>query len=92
MTHSTECTKQDLALVCLLVNLVPNGMSVELILKEYPLLDSEDIRQALQYAAVLANEKLSADWQPVVKYLADMALARGISCRFTRLAWRVSEE
>jgi uncharacterized protein (DUF433 family) len=42
----------------LLVNLVANGMSVEQILKEYPLLEAEDIRQALQYAAVLANEEL----------------------------------
>jgi uncharacterized protein (DUF433 family) len=44
--------------VSLLVNLVANGMSVEQILKEYPLLEADDIRQALQYAAVLANEEL----------------------------------
>lgn len=44
--------------VSLLVNLVANGMSVEQILKEYPLLEADDIRQALQYAAVLTNEEL----------------------------------
>lgn len=44
--------------VSLLVNLVANGMSVEQILKEYPLLEADDIRQALQYASVLANEEL----------------------------------
>ena len=42
--------------VSLLVNLVANGMSVEQILKEYPLLEADDVRQALQYAAVLTNE------------------------------------
>ncbi|WHZ16865.1 MAG: hypothetical protein OJF52_003715 [Nitrospira sp.] len=44
--------------VSLLVNLVANGMSVEQILKEYPLLEADDIRQALQYAAALTNEEL----------------------------------
>lgn len=44
--------------VSLLVNLVANGMSVDQILKEYPLLEADDIRQALQYVAVLANEEL----------------------------------
>ncbi len=44
--------------VSLLVNLVANGMSVEQILKEYPLLEADDIRQALQYASALTNEEL----------------------------------
>jgi uncharacterized protein (DUF433 family) len=44
--------------VSLIVNLVANGMSVEDILGEYPLLEAEDIRQALQYAASLANEEI----------------------------------
>ncbi|HEV7518456.1 MAG TPA: DUF433 domain-containing protein [Thermoanaerobaculia bacterium] len=33
-------------------------MSSEAILEEYPLLEPGDIRQALQYAAVLASEEL----------------------------------
>jgi uncharacterized protein (DUF433 family) len=44
--------------VSLIVNPVANGMSVAEILGEYPLLEAEDIRQALQYAASLANEEI----------------------------------
>jgi uncharacterized protein (DUF433 family) len=42
--------------VSLVVNLVANGMSIEDILREYPELEADDIRQALQYASALANE------------------------------------
>jgi uncharacterized protein (DUF433 family) len=41
--------------VSLVVNLVANGMSTEDIVREYPELEAEDIRQALQYASALAN-------------------------------------
>jgi uncharacterized protein (DUF433 family) len=44
--------------VSLLVNLVANGMSTEDIVREYPELGAEDIRQALQYASALANEEI----------------------------------
>ncbi|MBI4714963.1 MAG: DUF433 domain-containing protein [Nitrospirae bacterium] len=44
--------------VSLVVNLVANGMTTQEILKEYPDLEAEDIRQALQYAASLANEEI----------------------------------
>ena len=44
--------------VSLLVNLVANGMSTEDIIREYPELEAEDIRQALQYASALANEEI----------------------------------
>lgn len=44
--------------VSLPVDLVANDMSVEQILREYPLLEAADIRQALQYAAALTNEEL----------------------------------
>jgi uncharacterized protein (DUF433 family) len=44
--------------VSLVVNLVANGMATPEILREYPDLEAEDIRQALQYAASLANEEL----------------------------------
>ena len=44
--------------VALVVNLVANGMSTEDIIREYPDLESEDIRQALQYASALANEEI----------------------------------
>lgn len=44
--------------VALVVNLVANGMSAEEIIREYPELETEDIRQALQYASALANEEI----------------------------------
>jgi uncharacterized protein (DUF433 family) len=46
--------------VSLVVNLVANGMSTEEILAEYPALEAEDIREALQYVSALANEELHA--------------------------------
>lgn len=45
--------------VSLVVNLVANGMTPEEILSEYPSLEPEDIRQALQYAADLASEEIA---------------------------------
>jgi uncharacterized protein (DUF433 family) len=44
--------------VSLVVNLVANGMSTEDIVREYPELGAEDIRQALQYASALANDEI----------------------------------
>jgi uncharacterized protein (DUF433 family) len=44
--------------VALVVNLVANGMSTEEIISEYPELQSEDVRQALQYASALANDEI----------------------------------
>ena len=44
--------------VSLLLNLTANGMSPEEIVAEYPYLEVEDVRQALQYAAWLAEEAL----------------------------------
>ena len=42
--------------VSLVLNLVANGMSTEEITEEYPYLESEDVNQALRYAAWLAEE------------------------------------
>jgi len=42
--------------VSLIVNLVANGMSSEEIIEAYPYLEPDDIRQALRYAAWLAEE------------------------------------
>lgn len=44
--------------VSLIVNLVANGMSTDDVIREYPELEAEDIRQALQYASALANEEI----------------------------------
>jgi len=43
--------------VSLVVKLVANGMTPEQIQREYPDLEAEDVHQALQYAANLANEE-----------------------------------
>jgi uncharacterized protein (DUF433 family) len=42
--------------VSLIVNLVAHGKSVEEILEEYPDLEPEDIKQALEYAAWLVGK------------------------------------
>ena len=46
--------------VSLIVNLVATGMNTEEIIEAYPYLEPEDIRQALQYAAWLAEESVHA--------------------------------
>ena len=46
--------------VSLILNLIANGMSPEEILQAYPYLEPEDIRQALRYAAWLADETVYA--------------------------------
>ncbi|OIP27080.1 hypothetical protein AUK22_05955 [bacterium CG2_30_54_10] len=43
--------------VSLVLNLTGNGMTPEEILKEYPDLEIEDVRQCLKYAAHLAEEE-----------------------------------
>ena len=44
--------------VALVVNLVANGMSTEDIIREYPELEAEDVRESLKYASALANEEI----------------------------------
>lgn len=44
--------------VALILNLVANGMSTAEILDAYPYLEAEDIRQALRYAAFLAEDRI----------------------------------
>jgi uncharacterized protein (DUF433 family) len=44
--------------VSLVVNLVANGMSQQEIIEAYPYLETNDVRQALRYAAWLAEETL----------------------------------
>ena len=52
------CIRGMRVTVSLIVNLVANGMSTEEILEAYPYLEAEDIQQALQYAAMLAEESV----------------------------------
>ena len=46
--------------VSLVVNLVANGMDVDEIIEDYPDLEPEDVRQALQYAAWTADDSIYA--------------------------------
>jgi len=41
-----------------IVNMVANGMTTEEIIKEYPDLEADDVRQSLQYAAFLTREEV----------------------------------
>jgi len=52
------CIRGTRVTVSLIVNLVANGMSVGEILEAYPYLEAEDVRQALRYAAMLAEESV----------------------------------
>lgn len=58
MMGGRACIRGMRITVALIVNMVANGMTTAEILKEYPDLDPEDIRQALQYAAFLALEEV----------------------------------
>jgi len=44
--------------VHLIIDLIAAGKTVKEILSDYPYLEKEDIRQALQYAAALAREQV----------------------------------
>jgi uncharacterized protein (DUF433 family) len=52
------CIRGMRATVALVLNLVANGMSTAEILDAYPYLEEEAIRQALRYAAWLAEESV----------------------------------
>ena len=50
------CIRGMRVTVSLILNLVANGMGADEIIDAYPYLEPEDVRQALQYAAWLAEE------------------------------------
>lgn len=50
------CIRGMRVTVSLIINLVANGMTTGEIVEAYPYLEAEDIRQALRYAAWLAEE------------------------------------
>ena len=51
------CIRGMRVTVSLIVNLFANGMSIDEIIKSYPYLEKDDVRQALQYVAWLAEEE-----------------------------------
>jgi uncharacterized protein (DUF433 family) len=58
MMGGRACIRGMRITVSLIVNLVANGMSTDEIIDAYPYLEPEDIRQALHYAAWLAEESV----------------------------------
>lgn len=58
MMGGRACIRGMRITVALVVNLVANGMTTDQILAEYPDLQADDIREALKYAASLANEEV----------------------------------
>jgi uncharacterized protein (DUF433 family) len=52
------CIRGKRVTVSLIVNLSANGMTAEDIVDAYPYIEVEDVRQALQYAAWLAEESV----------------------------------
>jgi uncharacterized protein (DUF433 family) len=59
------CVRGMRITAALVLNLIANGMTAKQIIKEYPYLEQEDIRQVLQYAAWLADETIQI-LEPVV--------------------------
>ena len=56
MMGGRACIRGMRITVSLIVNLVANGMTMAEIIDAYPYLQPDDVRQALQYAAWLAEE------------------------------------
>lgn len=60
MLGGKACIRGMRISVSLIVNLVANGLSTAEIIAEYPDLEPEDVRQALQYAAWAADDAMLA--------------------------------
>ena len=58
MMGGRACIRGMRVTVSLIVNLVANGMSIDEIMDAYSYLEPDDVRQALQYAAWLAEESV----------------------------------
>ncbi len=57
--HGQACIKGTRMPVHQIVNMLANGDTTETLLKEFPHLDVADIRAALEYAAMLAEEEVA---------------------------------
>lgn len=54
------CIRGTRLAASLVINLVANGMTMEEIVEAYPYIEAEDVRQALRYAAWLAEDSFHA--------------------------------
>ena len=60
--HGKPCIKGTRVMVSIILDYLKAGDSAEVIMKEYPTIEEEDIRATLFYAAWLAHEE---DSQPL---------------------------
>lgn len=60
------CIRHTRVTVSLILNLIANGMTTQEIIEAYPYLEPEDIAQALQYAAWLAEENVYTSPRPII--------------------------
>ncbi len=58
MMGGRACIRGMRITVSHVLNMIANGMATEDVLREYPDLESDDVRQALQYAAFLSEEEV----------------------------------
>ena len=58
MMAGQACIRGMRVPVSLVLNLVANGKTVTEIIEDYPYLEPEDIKQSLQYAAWLAQDRV----------------------------------
>ena len=56
--HGKACIKGTRVMVSVILDNLAAGVADEVILRNYPSLKPEDIRAALEYAAVLAREEI----------------------------------
>lgn len=56
--HGKACIKGTRIMVSVILDNLAEGESVEVLLKSYPTLKSEDIQATLSYAAELARERV----------------------------------
>ncbi len=58
--HGKACASGTRIMVSVILDCLAGGMSDSEILREYPSLEVEDIRAAIEYAALLAKEEVHA--------------------------------
>ena len=56
--HGRACIKGTRVMVSVILDCLAEGMSEAEIVKNYPSLNAEDIKAAIQYASVLAKEEI----------------------------------
>ena len=58
--HGQACIKGTRVPVSVALDCLAEGMTEEQVLGEYPALESQDIKAAIEYAALLAKEEMHA--------------------------------